>query len=113
MEIEIVVRNIDPMYDTDGPHIRANVVFQAPMSSDDGAPINAAEVVVFFCRRAGYPARGPRSPGDRGGAGVSGPGVRGDVAAHEVETFVVNIGGKLDTATDAGILSDSLMIVHH
>ena len=48
MDIEIVVRSLDPMFDMDGPHIRANVVFQAPMSSDDSAPINAAEVAVFF-----------------------------------------------------------------
>ncbi len=48
MDIEIVVRSLDPMYDMDGPHIRADVVFQAPVSPDDGAPINAAEVAVFF-----------------------------------------------------------------
>ena len=48
MDIEIVVRSIDPMYDLDGPYIRADVVFQAPVSPDEGAPINAAEVAVFF-----------------------------------------------------------------
>ena len=48
MDIDIVVRSIDPMYDMDGPHIRATVVFQASVSLDAGAPINAAEVIVFF-----------------------------------------------------------------
>ena len=48
MDIEIVVRSLDPMYDMDGPYIRADVVFQAPVSPDAGAPINAAEVAVFF-----------------------------------------------------------------